>query len=188
MGRVSLDSVVLRQPAPVQGDSQSRGAHPPHSTPNTNAPPLRSRAYPADEKSAACHSCRIPRRCSIHLSLIRVAHPGDFLALSLQGTGVLYHQETCNRHQDRDWRDPLGIKSCYTCAMTNIADQPDITATLRAISAPLNLTQEQLDVRLGVSFATEPVGGWRMIPERSAWPSIATLIAEDLGDTTGYGL
>ena len=38
--------------------------------------------------------------------------------------------------------------------MTDIADQQTISPTLQAIRARLDLTQEQLAERLGVSFAT----------------------------------
>ncbi|WP_343132576.1 helix-turn-helix transcriptional regulator [Xylella fastidiosa] len=38
--------------------------------------------------------------------------------------------------------------------MTNITYQTDFAAILRATRAALNLTQEQLAKRLGVSFAT----------------------------------
>ena len=42
----------------------------------------------------------------------------------------------------------------YLLTMTDIADQQTISPTLQAIRARLDLTQEQLAERLGVSFAT----------------------------------
>src|SRR6266511_2628325 len=69
--------------------------------------------------------------------------------------------------------------------MTNIASLP---ALLRAVRASLNLTQEQLAERLGVSFAT--VNRWEggdTQPQRAAVEAIITLAREagvdEAGDT-----
>ena len=68
---------------------------------------------------------------------------------------------------------------CYTANMANIADVRDIPATLRALRANLDLTQEQLAQRLGVSFAT--VNRWEggaTLPQKAARAAIAALAAE----------
>ena len=60
--------------------------------------------------------------------------------------------------------------------MTNA---PAVAATLRAIRAKLNLTQEQLAERLGVSFAT--VNRWEggsNMPQKAAREAIAALAPE----------
>ena len=69
--------------------------------------------------------------------------------------------------------------------MTDIADQQTIPPTLQAIRARLNLTQEQLAERLGVSFAT--VNRWEggvTTPQRAARTAIAALAAEVGIDST----
>ena len=69
--------------------------------------------------------------------------------------------------------------------MTNIEDQLTIPTTLQTIRARLDLTQEQLAERLGVSFAT--VNRWEggvTTPQRAARTAIATLAAEVGIDTT----
>ena len=63
--------------------------------------------------------------------------------------------------------------------MTDITDQQTIPPTLQAIRARLDLTQEQLAERLGVSFAT--VNRWEggvTTPQRAARTAIAALAAE----------
>ena len=63
--------------------------------------------------------------------------------------------------------------------MTDIADQQTIPPTLQAIRAKLDLTQEQLAERLGVSFAT--VNRWEggvTTPQRAARTAIAALATE----------
>ena len=63
--------------------------------------------------------------------------------------------------------------------MTNIADRQSVSPTLQAIRARLDLTQEQLAERLGVSFAT--VNRWEggvTMPQRAARTAIAALAAE----------
>ena len=63
--------------------------------------------------------------------------------------------------------------------MTNIADRQIISPTLQAIRARLDLTQEQLAERLGVSFAT--VNRWEggaTTPQRAARTAITALAAE----------
>ena len=66
---------------------------------------------------------------------------------------------------------------------------PNTAATVRALRASLDLTQEQLAERLGVSFAT--VNRWEggaTTPQKAALASIAALAAEsgvDLGDGEG---
>ena len=63
--------------------------------------------------------------------------------------------------------------------MTDIADGQSIPPTLQAIRARLDLTQEQLAERLGVSFAT--VNRWEggaTTPQRAARTAIAALAAE----------
>ena len=70
--------------------------------------------------------------------------------------------------------------------MTNTADQQTIPPTLQAIRAKLDLTQEQLAERLGVSFAT--VNRWEggvTTPQRAARTAIAALAVEagvDVGE------
>ena len=63
--------------------------------------------------------------------------------------------------------------------MTNIADSQNIPATLRAIRANLDLTQEQLAEQLGVSFAT--VNRWEggaSKPQKAAREAIAAMAAD----------
>ena len=63
--------------------------------------------------------------------------------------------------------------------MADIADQQNIPPTLQAIRARLDLTQEQLAVRLGVSFAT--VNRWEgggTTPQRASRTAIAAFAAE----------
>ena len=63
--------------------------------------------------------------------------------------------------------------------MTNITELHDIPATLRALRASLDLTQEQLAERLGVSFAT--VNRWEggaSRPQKAAREAIAALAAD----------
>ena len=69
--------------------------------------------------------------------------------------------------------------------MTNIAKQTDIPATLQAIRAALDLTQEQLAQRLGVAFAT--VNRWeggKSLPQKAARTAIAALAEEAGVDVT----
>ncbi len=69
--------------------------------------------------------------------------------------------------------------------MADIADQQDIPPTLQAIRARLDLTQEQLAERLGVSFAT--VNRWEggvTMPQKAARTAIAALAAEVGIDST----
>ena len=68
--------------------------------------------------------------------------------------------------------------------MANISDTPSISPTLRAIRARLDLTQEQLAERLGVSFTT--VNRWEggvTRPQRAARTAISALAAEAGIDT-----
>ena len=71
--------------------------------------------------------------------------------------------------------------------MTDTVDQQAIPPTLQAIRARLDLTQEQLAERLGVSFAT--VNRWEggvTTPQRAARTAIAALAVEagvDVGET-----
>ena len=63
--------------------------------------------------------------------------------------------------------------------MANISELQSISPTLRAIRARLDLTQEQLAERLGVSFTT--VNRWEggvTRPQRAARTAIAALAAE----------
>ena len=63
--------------------------------------------------------------------------------------------------------------------MTNITDRQPFSPTLQAIRARLDLTQEQLAERLGVSFAT--VNRWEggvTMPQKAARTAIAALAAE----------
>ena len=63
--------------------------------------------------------------------------------------------------------------------MANITDRQSISPTLQAIRARLDLTQEQLAERLGVSFAT--VNRWEggvTTPQKAARTAIAALAAE----------
>ena len=72
--------------------------------------------------------------------------------------------------------------------MTDIADQQTIPPTLQAIRARLDLTQEQLAERLGVSFAT--VNRWEggsTTPQKAARTAIAALAAEAGIDTAELG-
>ena len=75
--------------------------------------------------------------------------------------------------------------------MTDTVDQQAIPPTLQAIRARLDLTQEQLAERLGVSFAT--VNRWEggvTTPQRAARTAIAALAVEagvDVGETATNG-
>ena len=63
--------------------------------------------------------------------------------------------------------------------MTNITELPDIPAVLRTIRARLDLTQEQLAERIGVSFAS--INRWEggaIKPQKAAQEAIAALAAE----------
>ena len=63
--------------------------------------------------------------------------------------------------------------------MADIADRRAVSPTLRAIRVRLDLTQEQLAERLGVSFAT--VNRWEgggVMPQKAARTAIAALAAE----------
>ena len=65
--------------------------------------------------------------------------------------------------------------------ITNMTQSHAIAATLRSIRAELDLTQEQLAERLGVSFAT--VNRWEggaNLPQKAARATIAAL-AEEAG-------
>ena len=69
--------------------------------------------------------------------------------------------------------------------MANITDRQSVSPTLQAIRARLDLTQEQLAARLGVSFAT--VNRWEggaTTPQRAARTAIAALAAEAGIDST----
>ena len=69
--------------------------------------------------------------------------------------------------------------------MTNITDRQPFSPTLQAIRARLDLTQEQLAERLGVSFAT--VNRWEggvTTPQRAGRTAIAALAAEVGIDST----
>ena len=70
--------------------------------------------------------------------------------------------------------------------MSYMTDQPNFPAILRSVRAALNLTQEQLAERLGVSFAT--VNRWEgggNRPQRAAQEAILALAAEAGVDGTG---
>ena len=69
----------------------------------------------------------------------------------------------------------------FIANITNMTKSQPVSATLRAIRAKLNLTQEQLAERLGVSFAT--VNRWEggsTMPQKAARETIAAL-ARDAG-------
>ena len=73
--------------------------------------------------------------------------------------------------------------------MSNITDQQSIPPTLQTIRARLDLTQEQLAERLGVSFAT--VNRWEggvTMPQKAARTAIASLAAEAGVDTEEPGV
>ena len=64
--------------------------------------------------------------------------------------------------------------------MTDIIELHNIPAALRAIRARLDLTQEQLAERLGVSFASiNPWEGGAIKPQKAAQEAIAALAAEE---------
>ncbi len=70
--------------------------------------------------------------------------------------------------------------------MANITERHSVSPTLQAIRARLDLTQEQLAERLGVSFAT--VNRWEggvTTPQKAARTAIAALAAEAGIDTAG---
>ena len=70
---------------------------------------------------------------------------------------------------------------CYICYIANMTNSETIAATLRAIRVSLDLTQEQLAKRLGVSFAT--INRWEgsaNMPQKAARSAIAAL-AEETG-------
>ena len=73
----------------------------------------------------------------------------------------------------------LWLASCYIAFMADITNTQVIPSTLQAIRSRLDLTQEQLAGRLGVSFAT--VNRWEggvTTPQRAARTAIAALAAE----------
>ena len=73
--------------------------------------------------------------------------------------------------------------------MANIADRQSISPTLQAIRARLDLTQEQLAERLGVSFTT--VNRWEggvTRPQKAARTAIAALAAEAGIDSAESGI
>ena len=68
---------------------------------------------------------------------------------------------------------------CYVCYKVYMESSHTISTTLRTIRANLDLTQEQLAERLGVSFAT--VNRWEggsVMPQKAAREAIAALAAE----------
>lgn len=68
---------------------------------------------------------------------------------------------------------------CDIADISNMTNKQSISASLRAIRSALNLTQEQLAVRLGVSFAT--VNRWEggsNMPQKAARETIAALSQE----------
>ena len=70
------------------------------------------------------------------------------------------------------------LDHAYNANMANITDRQSISPTLQAIRARLDLTQEQLAERLGVSFAT--VNRWEggvTMPQKAARTAIAALAA-----------
>src|ERR1700693_6358945 len=78
---------------------------------------------------------------------------------------------------------------CFIANISNMTNAQAIAATLRAVRAKLDLTQEQLAERLGVSFAT--VNRWEggmNTPQRAAQTAIVALAEEaglDAGDPQG---
>ena len=71
------------------------------------------------------------------------------------------------------------VSICYTANMTDITDKQTVRATLQTIRAKLDLTQEQLAERFGVSFAT--VNRWEggvTMPQKAARMAIAAIAAE----------
>ena len=73
----------------------------------------------------------------------------------------------------------------YNANMANITDRQSVSPTLQAIRARLDLTQEQLAERLGVSFAT--VNRWEggaTMPQKAARTAIAALASEVGIDST----
>ena len=72
--------------------------------------------------------------------------------------------------------------------MPNITEQYSVSSTLQAIRVRLDLTQQQLAERLGVSFAT--VNRWEggaTTPQKAARTAIAALAAEAGIDTVELG-
>ncbi len=77
------------------------------------------------------------------------------------------------------------VAACYIADMADITETQAISSTLQAIRARLDLTQEQLAERLGVSFTT--VNRWEggtTMPQKAARTAIAALAAEAGVDTT----
>src|SRR5690606_38020684 len=73
--------------------------------------------------------------------------------------------------------------------LPNMTNRDDVATTLRAIRAKLDLTQEQLAERLGVSFAT--INRWEggsNMPQKAARAAIAALAAEAGIDAGAPGL
>ena len=73
----------------------------------------------------------------------------------------------------------------HICYKANMTDTHEVSATLRAIRASLDFTQEQLADRLGVSFAS--VNRWEggvNMPQKAARAAIAALAA-DVGIAAG---
>ena len=80
-------------------------------------------------------------------------------------------------------------KGIYNTNMTNITNEEAISPTLQAIRGRLDLTQEQLAERLGVSFAT--VNRWEggvATPQKAARTAIAALAAEAGVDAAEQGV
>ena len=91
------------------------------------------------------------------------------------------------------WNCDYSLTSSLTCDyntyMTNITDRQSISPTLQAIRARLDLTQEQLADRLGVSFAT--VNRWEggvTMPQKAARTAITALAAEAGINTDAPGI
>ncbi len=79
--------------------------------------------------------------------------------------------------------EPLD-KLCYISYISNMTSKQSIAAILRSIRAGLDLTQQQLADRLGVSFAT--VNRWEgaaTMPQKAARTAITALAAEAGIDT-----
>nr|WP_288914950.1 type I restriction-modification system subunit M N-terminal domain-containing protein [uncultured Pseudomonas sp.] len=104
---------------------------------------------------------------------IHALHGGDLIGVRLLDKYLIYNKYSKYR------KNP---------SMANMTKQIDIPTLLRAARSALNLTQEQLADRLGVSFAT--VNRWEgggNKPQRAAMEAILAL-ANDAGVDGGDGL
>ena len=104
---------------------------------------------------------------------MQISDAGDF------GRWVVGETHTPSGASDLRW------VGGYTANMSNVTDMQSVSPILQAIRAQLDLTQERLADRLGVSFAT--VNRWEsgvVRPQRTSRTAIAALATEAGIDST----